>query len=71
MTDPTVERVYMEDASSHRWHVAHIVGDSEPLLPDACNVQGDREYFHEMPEDIRPEFLCRRCFGSIHPEQTE
>jgi hypothetical protein len=63
MTDPIVERVYMEDESSHRWHIAMLVDDSEPLLPDACNVQGARDYYHELPEDIDPELLCQRCFG--------
>lgn len=59
----SVERVYMEDESSHRWHIAMIVNDSEPLLPDACNVEGGRDYYHEMPEDIDPSLLCKRCFG--------
>jgi hypothetical protein len=53
----------MEDESSHRWHIAMLVDDSEPLLPDACNVQGARDYYHELPEDIDPELLCARCFG--------
>ncbi len=60
MTD--VERLFLQDESSHRWHVAMVVGDSEPLLPDACNVQGEREYWHELPDDIEPSLLCQRCF---------
>lgn len=66
MTDP-VQRLYLRDDSSGRWHEALVSGDDEPMVHDACNVVGGREYFANLPDDVPAEKLCQRCFGTLGP----
>lgn len=58
----SVQPVYLEDASSGRWHEAMRVDGGEPLLRDACNVIGERTYHDELPADLSDADLCDRCF---------
>ena len=57
-----VQAVYLEDASSGRWHQAMRVDGGEPLVPDACNISGDRTYHAELPDGLTDALLCDRCF---------
>lgn len=67
MMSEHVEQLFLRDASSGRWHEALVSGDEEPMVHDACNVTGDREYFGQMPEGIADSLLCKRCFGTVDP----
>jgi hypothetical protein len=58
-----IRLIYVRDASSGRWHTATRDEGKEPRFYDGCNVIGEREYLDELPEDIDPELLCKRCFG--------
>jgi hypothetical protein len=62
-----VEQVYLRDDSSGRFHVAQRVDGSEPLVPDACNITGERTYLTELPQDLHDADLCDRCFGAGDP----
>lgn len=65
-----VEQLFLRDASSGRWHTALVEGDKEPMVYDACNVTGEREYFHTMPDDVADALLCKRCFDNEPADQA-
>lgn len=60
---PDVAEVVVRDKSSGRYHVALRVRGGEPMLHDACNVVGEREYMDDLPKDVADGMLCKRCFG--------
>ena len=60
---PDVAEQVVRDKSSGRFHLALRERGKEPMLHDACNVVGEREYMDDLPKDVADSLLCLRCFG--------